>query len=541
MNLKSFLLSAITVGIISGCATAPADRAAEEIKKDEHVAEQSFRQGRFMTKTASNVEVLDEYYISTKPFALTEKDMLPRIFEENLVYSTNNPVSLQEMITDIGNRIQVRTALTADAISYISSLESSVEEESQTKANLQSGVALNSFEVVDKAGQGLVGSKVKFTLDHSGTVTSFLDYVAAKTNLFWKWEDQTIVFYRTETKTLIVDYLGGKSTFNASVSSSLSSGEGDEDISSSSNTSSNSASLEYMPDNVWESLEAALETMKSTEGKFSLSHEAGTVTITDTPRIISQMEKYVKQLNEIVSQQISIKTEIFEVQLDESVDKGIDFDAVFSGSSKLAGSFATDFSSDLTSNFGFQVLDGASSWGGSEAFISAMNSVANVSTVTSATIYTTNGMAAPIQNLDTTGYLKNITREIDDDGDRETTSIEQGYAKSGFSLGFLPRVTSKGDVNMVFAGDLTQLTSLTQQEFDGITIETPNSTNKSFLQRFVVKSGKSIMVAGFERTENSEQVDSLAGKETWVAGGKKSGGQKRVMTIIVLTPYVMSR
>jgi type IVB pilus formation R64 PilN family outer membrane protein len=541
MNLKSFLLSAITVGIISGCATAPVERAAEQVKKDEHIADQSFRQGRFMTKTASNVEVLDEYYISAKPFTLTQKDMLPRIFEENLVYSTNNPVSLQEMVTDIGNRLQVRTMLTADAITYLTALEDSVEENKKTKANLQSGDALNSFNVIDKAGQGLVGSKVKFTLDHSGSVTSFLDYVGAKTNLFWKWEDQTIIFYRTETKTLIVDYLGGKSTFNASVNSSSTTGEGEEGIGGSDNTSNNSTTLEYMPDNVWESLESALNTMKSTEGKFSVSHEAGTVTITDTPRIITEMEKYIKKLNEIVSQQISIKTEIFEVQLDENVNKGLDFNAMFSGSSKVAGNFATEFTNSLTPNIGVQVLDGVSNWGGSEAFISAMNSVANVSTVTSATVYTTNGMAAPIQSLDTTGYLKSVSREINETGTRETTNIEQGYAKSGFSLGFLPRVTSKGDVNMVFAGDLTQLTDLKERQFDGTTIEFPESTNKSFLQRFVVKSGKSIMVAGFERTENTERVDSLAGKETWVAGGKKSGGQKRVMTIIVLTPYVMSR
>lgn len=540
MKLKSFLLSAVAAGVISGCATAPVDHAAKQVKNDEHVAEQNFRQGRFMTKTASNVEVLDDYFISSKPFAITEKDMLPPIFEENLVYSTNNPVSVQEMVTDIGNKLGVKSMLTSDAINYLMNLEANSQQQ-QDNNQAQVGNGVNSFAVIDRAGEGLVGSRLKFTLKHSGSVSSFLDYVSAKTNLFWKWEDQTIVFYRTETKTLIVDYLGGKSTFSANVNSTFNTGEGEDGIGGSDNTSSNNTTLEYMPDNVWESLEAALETMKSDEGRFSVSHEAGTVTVTDTPRILGQMEEYVKQLNEIVSQQISIKTEIFEVQLDESVDKGVDFDAVFNGSSNIAGSLATDFTNTLTPNFGFSVIDETSNWANSRAFISALNSVANVSTVTSATVYTTNGMAAPIQSLDTTGYLKNVSRELNENGNRETTNVEQGYAKSGFSLGFLPRVTSKGDVNMVFAGDLTQLTDLKQRQYDGTTIEFPESTNKSFLQRFVVKSGRSIMVAGFERTENAERVDSLGGKETWLAGGKKSGGQKRVMTIIVLTPYVMGR
>lgn len=541
MKLKSFLLSAVAISVISGCATAPVEQAAEQVKKDEHVAEQAFRQGRFMTRTASNVEVLDDFFISSKPFAMTKKDMLPPIFNENLVYSTNNPVSLQELITDVGNKLQVKTMLTSDAISYISNLESNAEQD-QDRRQVQTANGINSFNVIDRAGKGLIGSGIKFTVKHdNGSVTSFLDYIAAKTNLYWKWEDQTIVFYRTETKTLVVDYLGGRSTFSASVNSNFNTGQGDNSIGGGDNTSSNSASLEYMPDNVWDSLSAAVDTMKSDEGRFTVSHEAGTLTITDTPRNIEQIEAYIKQLNEIVSQQISIKTEIYEVQIDENSNHGIDFNAIFNGSSKLAGNMATDFTNSVAPNFGFTLLDGTSNWSSSQAFISALNSVANVSTVTSATVYTTNGMAAPIQSLDTTGYLKNVSREVNENGNRETTNIEQGYAKSGFSLGFLPRVTSSGDVNMVFAGDLTQLTNLREHQFDGTTIQFPESTNKSFMQRFVVKSGRSIMVAGFERTENVERVDSLAGKDTWVAGGRKSGGQSRVMTIIVLTPYVMSR
>lgn len=541
MKLKSFILSAIAASVISGCSTVPADKAAEQVKKDEHIADQTLRQGRFMTKTASNVEVLDEYYISAKPFALTEKDILPKIFSENLVYSKLTPVSLQEIVTDIGNRLQVKTMLTSDAIAYIGTLEESIQEVQKTQANLQTGGGVNSFDIVDRSGEGLVGSKVKFTLSHSGDVTSFLDYIAAKTNLFWKWEDQTVVFYRTETKTFVVDYLGGKSTFTANVNSTFTGGDGAEGLGGSDNTSSNNTSLEYMPDNVWASLGAALDTMKSEEGKYSVSHEAGTVTITDTPRVLKDMEKYLSQLNEIVSQQISIKTEIYEVQIDESSNKGIDFNAMFQGSSRFAGNIASDFTNSLTPNFGVQIIDETSPWSSSQAFITALNTVANVSTVTSATVYTTNGMAAPIQSLDTTGYLKSVSREVNDTGTRETTNVEQGYAKSGFSLGFLPRVTSKGDVNMVFAGDLSQLTALKERQFDGTTIEFPEATNKSFLQRFVVQSGKSIMVAGFERTESTEQVESLGGKSMWAAGGKKSGGKKRVMTIIVLTPYVMSR
>ena len=66
----------------------------------------------------------------------------------------------------------------------------------------------------------------------------------------------------------------------------------------------------------------------------------------------------------------------------------------------------------------------------------------------------------------------------------------------------------------------------------------PDSQNKNFLQRVIVESGQTIMVAGFERTESAKSVDSLAGEYTYLLGGKKSGGTKKVMTVIMLTPYV---
>jgi type IVB pilus formation R64 PilN family outer membrane protein len=538
MFTKSLIASALSVFIIAGCTTIPVDNAAKQVKNDSHIASQKLRQSTVMTAQPVTSEVIDDYFISSKPFELTNQDLLPDNFNEIVTYSKPNPVSLQEVITSLGSELKVKTLFTSDAIDYLSELSDKVQEDS-TKSSAADNI--NTFEIVDRSGEGLVGSKIKFTLSYQGSAREFLDYVSAKTNLFWKWENETLTFFRTETETFIVDYLGGQSSFSANVNSSLEDQGSSDSGGGTKNSSSHDTSISYEPESVWTSVQNAVISLLSDTGKVAVSHESGTVTVTDTPRNIEKVASYLSQLNDIIGQQIAIKTEIYEIQLDERANKGIDLNAIYSGSKDFSLNLASSFADKLAPNLQMGVLDPTSNFTGSQGFIDALNSVANVSFVTTSIVNTTNGMPAPLQMLDTTGYLKNVSRERDEDGNRETTNIDQGYAKSGFSLSFLPRVTSDGDVNVMFAGDLTQLTNMKERKFDGTTIEFPENSNKSFLQRFIVKSGQSILVAGFERMENSERVESLGNKDTWMAGGKKSGGQKRVMTLIMLTPYLMDR
>ncbi len=535
---KSLIVVAMSVMTIAGCTTVPVDNAAEQVQKDNHVASQKLRQAAIMTAKPVTSEVIDDYFVSSKPFELTSQDLLPDSFSEKVIYSKPNPVSMQEVITSLGSELGVKTLFTSDAIDYLTALSDRVQA---TAKKASSADNINTFEIVDKAGEGLVGSKIKFTLNYEGSAREFLDHISAKTNIFWKWENEILTFYRTETKTFIVDYLGGQSAFAANVNSSLDGGGESESGANGSSNSSHDTALTYAPEDVWSSAEKAVTSLLSEKGKVATSHESGTITVTDTPRNVEKVASYISKLNDIISQQIAIKTEIFEIQLDESSNKGIDLNAIYSGSKDFSFNLASTFANQLAPNVQMGVIDPTSNFTGSQAMIEALNSVANVSYVTTSIVNTTNGMPAPLQMLDTTGYLKNVSRERDENGDRETTNIDQGYAKSGFSLAFLPRVTSKGDVNVMFAGDLTQLTDMKERQFDGTTIEFPENSNKSFFQRFIVKSGQSILVAGFERMENSERVDSLGNKDTWMAGGKKSGGQKRVMTLIMLTPYVMDR
>lgn len=538
MKFKLLTISAFITLALGGCATAPVNKAGDNIELDVEDSAQKLRQAEEFTSDRSNTEVVDGYYLGSKSFKLAAEDKLPDTFKERYTYTDPNQISLQELISNFGRKFGVKTLVTADAMEFISNLEEGGEEE---RVSQQTGNNINSFEVIDPAGRGLIGSNVKFSIEFSGTGVEFLDYITAKTNLFWKWEDNHLTFFRTDTRSFKIDYLGGINSFTANVNSSFSATSGGTEegaVGQNANSNSHNTIMSYTPENVWDSLQGEVESLMSAEGKFAIAEEAGLITVVDTPKNLDNIETYISDLNKTISQQIAIRAEIYDIVVDENAEFGTDWSAAYGKTGKYSFDVATAFTDAAASTFGFAFTDEGSRFSGSQAFVNAMNQVADVSYRTSATVHTTNGMAAPIQMLDTTGYLSEITRDFSETGGRSSTSVEQGTAKSGFSLSFLPRVTSQGKVNLMFAGDLTQLQGFNEVNYEDVIIQMPESQNKNFLQRVIVNSGQSIMVAGFERTENRRSVDSLGGESTYLLGGKKAGGTKKVMTVIILTPYV---
>lgn len=544
MNIKTIALSTIAALTLGGCATAPVNKAGKDIEAEASTSERILRQSKSVTASPVTSTVVDGYFLGNASFQMTQEDKLPDSFQDRYVVTDPNQVSLQELVSNFGRQFGVRTVVTADAIKHIQSLENGSQGGQGQAVRQQAPMGvnnINSFSVIDPAGEGLVGSMVKFSVEFDGTGAEFLDYLTTKTNLFWKWDSNKLVLFRTDTRTFKVDYLGGVNAFNANVTSTFQTVQaGNEEGTVGQNLSNNSQStnMTYAPENVWESLGSEIESLKSEEGRYAIAEEAGIVTVTDTPENLDLIENYIDDLNDSIGQQIAIRAEIYDIVLDENADFGTNWQASYNRPNSALGSFATAFGDAVSSTFGFALTNPSSRFNDTQLFINSLNEVAEVSYRTSATVHTTNGMAAPIQMLDTTGYLANVTRDITGNAGIASTSVEQGTARSGFSLSFLPRITSKGQINMAFAGDLTQLNRLNETSFEGITVQMPESQNKNFLQRVVVDSGQSIMVAGFERTESRKSVDSLAGESTYLLGGRKSGGNKRVMTVIVLTPYL---
>lgn len=540
--MKKFNKNSITLGVlstmfaISGCTTTAINEAETQVNKDEQVFAEKMKQARKMTRSATSVSVVNDMYVAGKSFRLSDRDTLPRVFNTKVVFNQLEPVSLQEMVGRLSTDLNTRIDLSSDAIDYLNGLDGE-EEEGEEDSEVESVSASTDF-----AGKGLVGSNIKFSFEYNGTVAGLLDVITSKANLFWKWEQNHISVFRQETKHYIFDGDSSEEDFEATIASSRSAGEDSDGGSQDTTSSSHRTNVKRSSGNIYADLKKALSAMISGAGRYSVSTQQGIITVTDTPAVQTKVAEYIEQINHIVNRRIAIKTEVYEIASDDAGNFGIDWDVIYDGSSN----FSMDFSAGVnaatgTPNIDFGIIDSGSHFNGSKSFVTALNSVANISLVTSTQTYTTNGKPVPVQVADERAYLKSMSIETDEQGN-EKASLEPGTVLSGYSMSLTPRVNSDGDIDLQFAVDMSQLNEIeTLSVNDSSMIQLPNRTFKNFLQRVSVDSGKTVMISGFERSEYKSNTESIAGKELWAAGGKRSGGNKKIKTMILITPYIMAK
>ncbi len=521
---------------VSGCTTSQISKSEDKTRSTEAMMHEKMRQASTMTRTDTSVQMIDALYVAGAPFRLSERDTLPKFFETRVSFNQLDPVSFQELISMVSADISTRIVLTADAIAYLEGL-SGESIEGLTDVEVR-----NVSESTDMAKSGLVGSELKFSFDYTGTIAGLLDSVITKANLFWKWDRNHISVFRMETKHYVFDGDSSEEKFDASISGARAAGENAGSGSTGSSSSSHSTTVTRSSGSIFDDIKDSLTAMVSEDGRFSISKQQGIITVTDTPEIQSNIEDYIIKINKIVNKRIAVRTEVFEIVSDDSGEFGIDWHAVFTGSQAFSFDMATAIGgASGVPMIELGVLKPTSNWNGSQAFLSALNTLANVTLVTSSTSYTTNGKPVPVQVADERSYLKGMTIETDESG-RDKVSLQAGSVLSGYSMSLTPRVNSEGDIDLQFAVDMSQVNQInTLQVNDESMIQLPDRTFKNFLQRVSIDSGNTVMLSGFERTEYASNTDSIGNKHAWFAGGKKSGGKKKVMTMIMITPYIMAK
>lgn len=521
---------------VSGCTTTSINQAEKQVEKDDSKFTERMQQAKRMTRSATSVSVVEGMFVAGKAFRMSDKDTLPRFFKSKVTFNQLEPISFQEIIGNLSGDLNTRVDLSSDAIDYLKGImgESGEENEDSEVESVS--------QTTDFSGNGLVGSNVQFSFEYNGTVAGLLDMVTSKANLFWKWDRNHITVYREETKHYIFDGDSSESDFVASMSSSRDAGEDSEGGSDDSSASSHTTTIKRKSGSVYADMDKALTAMISRSGRFSISGQQGIITVTDTPAVQGKVEEYIDQINHIVNRRIAVRTEVYEITSDNDGNFGIDWDMVYDGSSNLK----LDFNAGLngtggTPNFEFGIINGGSHFNGTKSFVTALNKVADVSFVTSAQTYTKNGKSVPVQVADEKSYLKSMTIETDEQGN-DKVSLEPGSVLSGYSMSLSPRINSDGDVDIEFAVDMSQVNKInTLSVGDNSMIQLPDRTFKNFLQNVSVDSGATVMISGFERSEYKSSTESIAGEKLWAAGGKRSGGNKKIKTMILVTPYIMAK
>ena len=560
-STSAALVGVMGVSALSGCSSihGQVDRAFDQTDNDlRSVGREAQPRINPLVSKVKGAWVADN-----KPMADVEKvKPLPAVFYTNVTNNTPSAVKVTEVISRISQEKGIQIRLGSD----LTINQSRLSEMGMPTGMLADSTSMGGLPPMPKAVGAAAGAAPTSSsvtggfvvperinnINYSGTVAGFLDVLASKLQVSWKYENNQVIFYKYETKVWTIKALSGTSSttnqLKAAVTSSGSSGAtgasgGGSDGSGSDNSSQNTTTYQAQID-LWKGLEGTIKNMLSKYGRgnFSASSDLGTITVTDEPERLVAINSFIEKVNKDLSQQVTIQMAVYAVEIDDRDQVSIDWNAVWKNAAVTLG-FVTPVTAAAGAGdtLGATVMSGP--WAGTTATMQALATVGKATMVTRGQVVTLNRQSAPLQVVDEQSYLASTaTTQTGGSTNAVQTTLTPGVVVSGFQATVTPKIEEDGDILLQFGANISNLKSLvTFSSGDGTnkqTIQLPNLEQRSFLQRVKMRSGDTLVLTGFEQSAGLSQNQGMGWSKNILFGGQLYAQGKRVTLVIMVTPFV---
>lgn len=522
---------------LAGCGARLAADAEAGIASAQDSAQQTHSEGR-RSAAVQRPMVREEDEIYVGPGAVVIRDNLPQSFYERVAITEAVPVPLSVIAERIGQMSGYRTIVSREVYDYYESLKDLESEDvaAQPAATQDPGTA----NLAQTAGLGK-GIGPKMPIAFKGQLRDLLDRVVAGLNSYWRFEEETgtIWIYRYETKTLRISAINNTLTGQANLSNTSSTGDGGDAGQGGSNTQTQTQI------NIFDAVSAGVQGLLSADGKSSVGREFSSVTVTDTPEVIRKVEKYIADVNRTLTQEVVMDVTVLSVQLSNEDERGIDWNLVYeSGQSTSFGLTSAGGVPSPVGSLTGAILNTANGtagkYAGSSIVVQNLARQGDVSVVTTATLRTLNNRPVPMAIGDRITYIASSSTTI---GDGATTgALNTEELSVGFALNVNPHVLDDAETILMQLGvNISQLNELRTITQGSSLIQAPDVSSRDFLQSVSIKSGETLVMAGFERmTDDLERRAMGPGPKWWPFGGGRAAGKKREIIVIVIQPYVQN-
>ena len=405
------------------------------------------------------------------------------------------------------------------------------------------------------------------SMDYHGTVQGALNQLAAQSDYSYEMNQDRITWSAFETKIFNISFMPGTSNYlvgqtanSANTNTQNNSSNGGSGGTTISTLRGNLGEQQYsnLQGNlsIWKDLNETLNDLKSPDGKIIVSEATTTVTVRDHPANVDAIARYIQQLNKDLSQQVSLKVEVLEIELNKQFNYGINWNLLAKNISTtiggklwhtgiaLSGSLADD--TNLATNLAGGIASGSGlstlrlGTTNSNTIINALSQQGKLRVVTQPTVVTMNDQMAEIRITQDTGYLQSVsTTSVTNEG--TTTSLTPGRVTDGFTLYLLPKI-EKNKIYLQISSTISKLTALTKVESGTDTtteqnIQVPTLSEKSFNQRTMLDSGNTLVITGFKQLTDESRKNALFGID---ALGGKGAKNQNVQTIVLITPIIIN-
>lgn len=393
------------------------------------------------------------------------------------------------------------------------------------------------------------GSQEGMSVNYSGSLEGFLNYLQAKYNVYWKFSDGAINLFTHETRsftlniaspslkqtTSIVANAGG-ALGNSTTTSSGSGGNTENNGSTTINISNTS--------DVWKDIDASATVLAGSGAEVSVDPSLKQLTVYGTPPQVNRIAGWVNNLNQTNGQQVEIDVHVYSVQLNNQ--QGYGFSPSLSAIAGPLGryGFTTSGPSMPTFSggvdpFNFGVSVGAGDFKGTAGAVEALATLGKVSETFEQSLVTMNNQPVPIQVAQNTGYLAAVeTTSTASVG--SSTSLTPGNITTGFTGMFTPSIVN-GRVVLNMEITLSSLTKLTTATSGNNSIQVPTSTNSEFDQSVSLRPGQTLLLTGYKQNDGSTQHNGVGSPFFFGLGGGSDASNSNQIIAIVITTKVLPR
>lgn len=374
----------------------------------------------------------------------------------------------------------------------------------------------------------------------NGSLSGLLDNVTTRLGLSWRYEYGHIAIFWLDTRTFAVNFMDSDASFESKTVSGTTSSAGTSGNSSGGNKGDNSTSqttTATIKSSIFKDVESTAKSML-TPGSGRLNLSAGVLTVTDTPRVLDAIGRYIDDRNRELNRQVMISVKVFSVEKRHQNQLGLDWNAVLNTGSvglSLTSPF-TGAAADALSG-GVAILDGKGE--GTQTFIKALDEQAKLSVLTTASALTTNLSAVPIQNALQQDYVPSVsTSQTANVG--TSTSITTATITTGFNMTALPfLMPNSPKMQLEFSISMSDDPTFTPFTSGGQNAQLAKTNLKTTTQRVIMQSGQTLVLSGYEQLSDSANRQGTGSYSFFALGGGARADDNRRMFIILVTPVVM--
>lgn len=398
-------------------------------------------------------------------------------------------------------------------------------------------------------GNGRVNGPIRITYSN-GNFKGLLDTAAARFGVYWKYVDGTIQFFYTESRTFQINAIPGDSSMSANITSGAGSTGGVSGGGGAGGGAANGAAAGVSTSNsqnigvasklsVYASIEKSVGAMLSGYGKVVASPATGAITVVDTPDTLDHIASFIDGENKSLSRQVVINVTVLSVNLADADEYGINWNLVYQGLSNkygiknaaAAGSNGVGFSAGILATAGSKLA-------GTSLVINALSEQGKVRRQTTASVVTLNNQPVPVQVARQTSYLQSSQTTVTALVGASTT-LTPGTVTSGFNMSILPHILANGTVMLQFSTDISALRGIRTVTSNGSMIETPEMDTRNFLQRVAMKSNETLIISGFEQTDDNLDRSGVGTASNYLFGGGLKARSSKEVIVVLVTPTTM--